>query len=453
MKSVTIPAINQSYYEKMEKSEIGKQKYWYDLLLSDVEVGKKRLANIMQFPKTANELASNETAMQLIFNGRADLVDKEEIIIEPNTTNIYNNCYSVPRNKLLIITEHIVKNTSQDNPIYGLNCYNNNDPKHIIKKTNINGFDTIKTNLFYVIQPNDSIQIYSNSPTQVKHIIKGLLIDLSLSNIFIKSKYGVGKGFNNILGNNADYLSSKDTLDSILACSSTFDNICKNRDVMNFFYSKIGLKTILQSEKNIAKWWAGILNHDPSNYNSLQDIRITSDALTNPLTFKLLADYIYIDENYINSILLDADKNNFPLMYNRNMLIKTPFIEKGTGYRQRQHDDFYVLEQIGSDSYDRSHAAIYYSNEMYDLTNVNTVKLTCYNSGTAYVYIGIQDKLDESFNFKAYERYTSPITERQISINVSSLTGKHYLKFIIYDPSNATNFDGILYLKEIYFSK
>lgn len=65
MKGVVIPQ-SGSLYEKLEKTPVGQQKYWWDLFYSNYKQGEQLLTMLMKHKDTANQIASNKYAMRII---------------------------------------------------------------------------------------------------------------------------------------------------------------------------------------------------------------------------------------------------------------------------------------------------------------------------------------------------------------------------------------------------
>ncbi|WP_066503725.1 hypothetical protein [Abyssisolibacter fermentans] len=68
MKSVVIPQ-SGSYYEKLEKTPIGQQKYWWDLFYSDYNSSIGLLEMIMNDKELSAEIVNNKYALKAIFSG------------------------------------------------------------------------------------------------------------------------------------------------------------------------------------------------------------------------------------------------------------------------------------------------------------------------------------------------------------------------------------------------
>ncbi len=65
MKSTVIPQVNESYYEKLQKSAVGKQSYWWKLLLED-DKGDDFLELCLKYEDSSTQITNDVYAMRII---------------------------------------------------------------------------------------------------------------------------------------------------------------------------------------------------------------------------------------------------------------------------------------------------------------------------------------------------------------------------------------------------
>lgn len=91
MKSVVIPETNQSYYEKLQKTEIGKQKYWWNYFYSDYESGTGLLTLIMSNEDSSHDIASNKYAMRAIMSNYVKETVQEAVKTSVSNLELIHN--------------------------------------------------------------------------------------------------------------------------------------------------------------------------------------------------------------------------------------------------------------------------------------------------------------------------------------------------------------------------
>lgn len=171
MKGVVIPQ-SGSYYNKLEKTPVGKFNYWSDVLLG--EYGEKTLENLMKFEETAEQIATDPTAMNLIMGEtKLYITERSKITLgigAPN--NKTQTIFTVPKGKIAIITDYVLSSHSNYS---GYLCINN---KQITNSIGTSSSSTTQhISLYHRASGGSKIQIYGSN-SSLNQTVFGYLMDI-----------------------------------------------------------------------------------------------------------------------------------------------------------------------------------------------------------------------------------------------------------------------------------
>ncbi|MGM0409247.1 MAG: hypothetical protein ACQEQF_00690 [Bacillota bacterium] len=319
---------------------------------------------------------------------------------------------------------------------------------------------------------------------------------MSLQDVFLNGKYGVGNGLANYFKLPKNAIHQANTKEDIINTLNAFEDLCQSQEAMDFFEGRFSsLDDILINQDNKVKWIASILGFNPSHYsdvdtllnsqenrdailNSQEIINVVS--LSNTITGKLSAslagldsteyadmDAVANDETAMDAVAnssdaIDTIKSNittvvdnmeteFPVLYEGTMFLQTNWDEiegdsdDGITASQFSRDGYYEFKMRGDDA--NTGYVVFYSKEQFDFTDINEVDFDFeigYDDGeTPRLYLGINSDNTQTssvFSTRYYDAGVNASDPRKtVTVDTSDITGMQYLKIAMYDDESSAD--------------
>lgn len=286
---------------------------------------------------------------------------------------------------------------------------------------------------------------------------------MSLLDIFLKGKYNVGLGLSNYFDLPKTGIHLANTKEEILNSKKAINDVVTNANAANVLRER-NSSLINNSVYNFCKFMLMDLGLDTTIYSAesfteLMNIKQLPE-ISNILQAYL--NYIY-SQNKINVVLNMLEPNDFfNLMNEGKMLINRPWEtieEYNQTTSQSQYNDKYTFRMYGDDT--TTGFVAFYSNEKFNLTNVDEIEFdfdVTHDGGlTPRLYLGVyinNTHPTKAFNANFYDgSVQSSDLRKTVSVDVSSLTGEHYLKICMYDDYSTDDADLYMNMYNIRFKK